>query len=86
MFKRSTNQPQVKDKKKPGRYTPKSERPASYRSPTWVAVLMFVLLGLGVLVIILNYLTVLPGGASNYYLLVGLVLLGFGFWVATRYQ
>lgn len=87
MFKKSTKEPQVKLKKqKKGRYTPKSERPATYRSPTWMAVMMFVFLALGVLVIIVNYLTILPGGASNWYLMAGLVLLGLGFWVATRYQ
>lgn len=87
MFKKSTKEPQIKPiKQKRGRYTPKSERPTNYKSPTWVAVMMFVLLGLGVLIIIINYLTILPGGASNWYLLAGLVFLGLGFWVATRYQ
>lgn len=88
-LKRSSKQDntQITKLKKPkGRYTPKSERPSTYHSPTWVPVLMFVLLGLGVLIIIVNYLTVLPGGASNWYLLGGLVLLGLGFWVATKYQ
>ncbi len=47
---------------------------------------MFVFLALGVLLIIINYLTILPGGASNWYLLGGLVLLAIGFWMATRYQ
>jgi len=47
---------------------------------------MFVFLALGVLLIIVNYLTVLPGGASNSYLLAGLVLLAVGFWLATKYQ
>lgn len=47
---------------------------------------MFGFLALGVLIIIINYLTLLPGGASNWYLLAGLVLLAIGFWIATRYQ
>ncbi|TAN29564.1 MAG: hypothetical protein EPN30_02340 [Actinomycetota bacterium] len=69
-----------------GRYTPKSERPKSYHSPRWVPISMFVFLALGVLLIIVNYLTILPGGASNWYLLGGLVLLAVGFWMATKYQ
>jgi LPXTG-motif cell wall-anchored protein len=47
---------------------------------------MMSFLALGVLVIIVNYLTILPGGASNWYLLAGLVLLAVGFWLATKYQ
>ena len=41
-------------------------------SPRWVPVLMFVLLGLGLVVIFLNYLDLLPGGMSNAYLGIGL--------------
>lgn len=78
--------PSKAGKKPRGRYTPKSERPKSYHSPKWVPTLMFVFLGLGVLLIVVNYLTVLPGGASNWYLLGGLVLLAVGFWLATRYE
>ncbi len=47
---------------------------------------MMSFLALGVLVIIVNYLTILPGGASNWYLFAGLVLLAVGFWLATKYQ
>jgi hypothetical protein len=49
-----------------------------------VPVLMFGCLGLGVLVIILNYLNLLPGDASNGYLLVGLALITVGFVTATQ--
>jgi hypothetical protein len=37
-------------------------------------------------VILLNYLGVLPGGAKNAYLLVGLGLITLGFIAATRYR
>lgn len=47
---------------------------------------MFGFLAAGVLVIIVNYLTILPGGASNWYLFAGLIFLAVGFWLATRYQ
>jgi hypothetical protein len=66
-----------------GRYTPPI--PKEYReSPRWVAVLMFSLLIIGMLLIVVNYLGVLPGGASNWYLLVGLGSITAGFIAATR--
>jgi hypothetical protein len=68
-----------------GRYTPPI--PRSQRvSPPWVPVLMFALLGLGVLTIILNYVNLLPGDASNGYLLLGLLFITGGFVVATNYH
>lgn len=68
-----------------GRYTPPV--PKEYKvSPMWVPVLMFTLLGLGMLMIVTNYLGVLPGGAKNAYLLVGLGLITGGFITATRYH
>jgi hypothetical protein len=48
---------------------------------------MFTLLCLGVLVIILNYVNMLPGDkASNGYLLLGLGFITSGFVVATNYH
>ncbi len=44
------------------------------------------LLGLGFLMIILNYVNVFPGGASNWYLFGGLVLLFAGGVTATRFR
>jgi hypothetical protein len=38
----------------------------------WVPMLMFALLGLGLVLIFLNYLDLLPGGTSNAYLGAGL--------------
>lgn len=55
-------------------------------SPRWVPILMFALLGLGVAVIILNYLGVLPGGSDNRYLLLGLAAITGGFITATQYR
>ena len=69
----------------PGRYTPPVPRDVKV-SPMWVPVLMFTLLGLGMLVIVLNYLNVLPGDADNKYLLLGLGLITAGFITATRYR
>ncbi len=55
-------------------------------SPAWVPVLMFGLLGLGVLIIFLNYIDVVPGGRSNWYLLGGLGLILGGIITATQYH
>ena len=68
-----------------GRYTPPVVRTQKV-SPRWVPALMFALLGLGVLVIILNYLDVLPGGSDNRYLLGGLAAITAGFVTATQYR
>ena len=67
------------------RYTPPIPRSQKV-SPRWVPVLMFALLGLGVVTILSNYLGVLPGGAKNTYLLIGLGLITGGFITATRYH
>ena len=68
------------------RYTPpipKSEKV----SPIWVPIVMFASLGLGMLVILANYVSLLPGGEpSNMYLLLGLVLITVGFITATKYH
>jgi hypothetical protein len=68
-----------------GRYTPPIPNDQKV-SPLWVPVLMFALLGLGVVVIILNYLNVLPGDADNSYLLLGLALITGGFITATKFH
>jgi hypothetical protein len=53
-------------------------------SPTWVPVLMFAFLILGMLLIITNYLGILPGGTDNLYLLVGLGCILGGIITATN--
>jgi hypothetical protein len=71
-----------------GRYTPPIPREVK-RSPKWVPVLMFLFLISGLMVIVLNYLGVLPtksGDASNWYLLLGLGLITAGFITATGYR
>jgi hypothetical protein len=47
---------------------------------------MFGTLGLGALLIIVNFLAVLPGGESSWYLIGGIGLLAIGFWSATKYR
>ena len=68
-----------------GRYTPPVPKEFKVSAP-WVPYLMFGLLGLGMLMIVCNYLGILPGGAKNSYLLIGLGLITGGFVTATRYH
>ena len=69
-----------------GRYTPPI--PQEYKvSPRWVPIAMGILLVAGMLTIILNYLSLMPGGEpSNAYLLGGLGLITAGFIVATKWR
>lgn len=69
-----------------GRYTAPTPRELKADAPTkpWVAPVMFALLGIGLLSIILNYVGLLPGAPSNWYLLGGLVGITLGFMVATQ--
>lgn len=69
------------------RYTPPSPHLDQMPSPLWVPVLMFTLLGLGMLTIILNYVEIVPGGeTSNWYLLLGLGFILAGIITATQYR
>ena len=67
---------------------PSSKEPVTIDppSPTWVPVLMFVLLGVGTLVILLNYTVEILGMPSNWYLLGGLGLVLAGIITATQYR
>jgi hypothetical protein len=68
-----------------GRYTPPV--PREWReSPKWVPALMFTFLALGALVIVINYTPLMPGGSSNWYLLLGLGLITMGFITATKWE
>ena len=55
-------------------------------SPRWYTVLMSTLMIVGVLLIVLNYLTLLPGSVSRWYLWSGLGLIGAGFIMTTNYK
>jgi hypothetical protein len=68
-----------------GRYTPPVPRSVKV-SPKWMGILILGLLLLGALVIVLNYFDVLPASPTDWYLLVGIVMIAGGFIVATRYR
>jgi Cell division protein CrgA len=55
-------------------------------SPRWFGWLILGLMVFGIIVITLNYLSVLPGSTSAWYLAVGLVAMFTGFYLATRYK
>jgi hypothetical protein len=68
------------------RYTPPVPRSEKV-SPKWVPIVMFTSLGLGMAVILANYVSLLPGDEpSNMYLLLGLVFITVGFITATKYH
>ncbi len=72
-----------------GRYTAPTARDKKGPSPRWVPVLMFALWGLGLLLIILNYMEVLPGSdpdGNGWYLVAGLGSILGGIMVATQYR
>jgi hypothetical protein len=69
-----------------GRYTPPTPHYDEMPSPLWVPILMFTMFALGMLVIFLNYVELLPGATSNWYLLVGLGLILGGIITATQYR
>jgi hypothetical protein len=68
------------------RYTPPVPRKDQMPSPMWVPVLMFTLLGIGVIVILLNYVGLLPGATDNWYLLLGLGFILGGIITATQFR
>ena len=70
--KRKTTQPPPKAKPK--------------QSPPWVGIMFFSLLALGMLLIVVNYLGVLPGGTRPGWLLGGLGAMGAAFVLATRWH
>lgn len=55
-------------------------------SPTWYVWTMFGLMAVGGLLIVLNYVTVLPGSPSNAYLFTGLAGIAVGFAMTTNYR
>lgn len=83
--KPSTGRTTAKAESESSRYTPPVPKIQKV-SPRWVPVLMFTLLGIGALMIVLNYVGLLPGATSNWYLLGGLAFILGGIITATNYH
>lgn len=91
---KSSAKPRPNPKKSVGRYVDPvargrvtRRRPVSAdKSPRWYGQLILGLLILGILVITLNYLSVLPGATSAWYLAAGLVSIFAAFALATGYK
>ena len=77
-------------KKANKRPTPPSHKPTALDdkgpSPTWYVAVMFGLMVVGIILILLNYTGILPGGTSNKYLLIGLAGIGAGFAMTMDYR
>ncbi len=91
-YPRSVVKPSSKTKggrvtpKPSGRYTPPIPRDTK-RSPLWVPILMFGCLAVGMMIILANYVDMLPGdGPNNWYLLGGLGFIAVGFIASTKYR
>ncbi|MDQ3766467.1 MAG: cell division protein CrgA [Actinomycetota bacterium] len=75
--------PKSRSKRKTTQPPPK---PKPKQSPAWVGILFFILLGLGVLLIIVNYLGLLPGGTQSIWLFAGLGSMAAAFILATQWH
>jgi len=81
----SGTKPSPQEQPGSGRYTPPIPKAVKV-SPPWVPILMFTLLGIGALMIMCNYLELLPGAPSNWYLVGGLAFILGGIGTATQYR
>ena len=80
--------PKSKGRRKPGRQTPTAPPPRKDTkvSPAWYAALMFSLMGIGVLLIVVNYIGVIGGDFNRIFLWSGLTLIGAGFMMTLNYH
>ncbi len=67
------------------RYTPPIDRNQKV-SPRWFGVLIIGMFVLGVVIVILNYADLLPGGVNNAWLIAAIGAIFVGLLLATRYH
>ena len=67
------------------RYTPPIDRSQKV-SPRWFGILIIAMFALGVLIVILNYAGLLPGGVHNAWLIAAIGAIFAGLLLATRYH
>jgi hypothetical protein len=78
-----------KGNRRPSRVDRPADDPTSSKqaeSPTWYVATMFSLMGVGLLVIVLNYIGALPGAFASAYLYSGLAGIGAGFMMTLNYH
>jgi hypothetical protein len=75
--------PQSKTKRT--RYTPPPPKKAP-SSPLWFGVAITTFLLVGLVIVVTNYIGLLPGDAENRYLIIGLMFISAGFMMATGYH
>ena len=79
--------PKSKGRRKPKRHlTPPPVHHEEKVSSKWYAAAMFSLMALGVLVIILNYIDLVPGGQRSMFLYSGLGSIALGFLMTMNYH
>jgi hypothetical protein len=79
--------PKSKGRRKPKRIIQEPPQAKEEKvSPQWYVVLMFSLMAVGVIVIMLNYLSLLPGGQRSLFLYTGLASIAAGFVMTMNYH
>ena len=79
--------PKSKGRRKPKhRSQPTQPEPDKRKeSPTWYVAIMFGVMAIGGLIVILNYIGVVPGGTASVWLYSGLGLIAVGFVMTLNY-
>lgn len=78
--------PKSKGRRKPKRVVHTPPPPKEVKvSPTWYVATMFSLMAIGVIIIILNYIDLMPGEAINW-LYMGLLAIAIGFVMTLNYH
>ena len=73
--------------KRSGRpYAPPPPRKKPRKSPPWYAFVVLGLIGLGIAMIVLNYMDIIPGGTQQHWLWIGLAVIAAGFAAATQWR